>query len=362
MHRLVALARGTLLSLGVTNPARHIAMVANFHTRRPPSWGEMALLLVGRQPLSAETLEAIDRTAARLGFTVILKPGFARDRIFAALATGNGLDEVAREVRLNYDPPTDDSPFFFNMLRPRDWLRSDLEDVTIPAMTVLMNVLVIVILLTGLCIVLPLCARGGVARVRGAIPLLAFFAAIGVGFMLIEVSVMQRLIIFLGHPVYGLTVILFVLLLAGGAGAALSNRISHGAWRRGALVLAALCVVLAACGGLTRWLAHDLAATSTSVRIAASATVLGVMGIGMGMAFPLGMRAAAHRPELTPWLWGINGATSVLASVLGIVIAIASGTTTAYWLGVTAYAVACAAYVIAAGREADLRGAGIAAG
>jgi predicted membrane-bound spermidine synthase len=351
MHRLVALARGTLTSLGVDHPERHIALVANYHAVRPPSWGPMALVLVGREALSAETVTSIERTADRLGFTVLLKPGFAVDQTFVALATGNGLEEVNRRVQLNYDPPTDDSPFFFNMLRPRDWLRPELEKVTVPAMAVLMNVLLVVVVLTTVCIVLPLFMRGGIRRLHGAGALFVFFAAIGLGFMLIEVSVMQRLIIFLGHPVYGLTVILFVLLLGSGAGAFLTSRIpDESLAHRGRLALAMLCVALVMAGGLTRWLVREFAASQTPVRVAASGAVLAVMGVFMGMAFPLGMRAAARRPELTPWLWGLNGAMSVLASVLAIVIAIASGIATSYWCGVGAYAGALGAFLVVTAR------------
>jgi hypothetical protein len=81
------------------------------------------------------------------------------------------------------------------------------------------------------------------------------------------------------------------------------------------------------------------------------------MGVFMGMAFPLGMRAAAWRPELTPWLWGLNGATSVLASVLAVVIAIASGISTSYWSGVAAYVGALLAFVVATAPRSAAPGA-----
>jgi hypothetical protein len=73
------------------------------------------------------------------------------------------------------------------------------------------------------------------------------------------------------------------------------------------------------------------------------------MGLLMGMIFPMGMRlAAASRAELAPWLWGVNGATSVLASVLAVVIAMAVGISASFWAGVGCYALALAAYAGAA--------------
>jgi hypothetical protein len=352
MRRLVALARGALTSLGVAHPERHVAVVANLRPRRPESWGEMALVLVGRAPLGKEAVARIERTAADLGFTVLLAPGFSADETLATLASGDGLEAFERRAPLNYAPPTDDSPFFFNMLRPRDWLRYG--DAAAPlrnlrAVGVLMNLLLIVTVLTIACVVLPFCVHKRVDMSRGAGALLVFFAAIGIGFMLVEVSAMQRLIIFLGHPVYGLTVILLSLLFGAGCGAFVSSRVPDLELPRlGRVAMAALPVTLCLSGGTTSWMVGALAASSTPVRVTASAAVLVVMGVFMGLAFPLGMRAAGRRlPQLAPWFWAVNGAASVLASVVAVVIAMASGISVSYWGGVGAYVTAFAAFVVA---------------
>jgi hypothetical protein len=86
------------------------------------------------------------------------------------------------------------------------------------------------------------------------------------------------------------------------------------------------------------------------VRIAACAALLAAMGLVLGMAFPLGMRlATGSRPQLAPWLWGVNGATSVLASVLAVVIAMLAGISVSFWTGVACYFLAVPAFA-AAGR------------
>jgi predicted membrane-bound spermidine synthase len=373
MRRLVGLARGALTSLGVAHPARHIAVIANLHPRRPESWGEMALVLVGRQPLSKETVATIERTAARLGFTVLLAPGFSADETLATLATGDGLEAFERRSPLNYAPPTDDSPFFFNVLRPRDWLMQGLAvaavnvtpdvnmaaEVNMHAVSVLMNVLILVTMLTFTCIVLPLLVHRRVEWPLGAGALLVFFAAIGIGFMLVEVSAMQRLIIFLGHPVYGLTVILLSLFLGGGCGAFVSSLLPDRELPRlGRAAMAGLPVTLSLAGAATSWIVRALGASSTPVRVTASAAILVVMGMFMGMAFPLGMRAAGRRlAQLRPWFWAINGATSVLASVVAVVIAMASGISTSYWSGVGAYVVSFAAFFAATAPSGPRMGA-----
>ena len=107
----------------------------------------------------------------------------------------------------------------------RDVLAKEIGRVNMQAVFVLAALLATVLVLTGICIVAPLLlSRRGVVT-RDAIPLLLFFAAIGFGFMLIEVSQMQRLTIFLGHPTYGLSVVLFSLLLSGGLGSWLTRSV-----------------------------------------------------------------------------------------------------------------------------------------
>ena len=116
------------------------------------------------------------------------------------------------------------------------------------SVTVLLDLLLLVTGLTLICIALPLAfARTAVRRSDGA--LLAFFAAIGLGFMLVEISMLQRLIIFLGHPIYSLSLILFTLLLAGGIGSRLSVGVAdERLHRHGLALLAVLAIVLAAAG------------------------------------------------------------------------------------------------------------------
>jgi hypothetical protein len=99
-------------------------------------------------------------------------------------------------------------------------------------------------------------------------------------------------------------------------------------------------VALVLTGLATPWLAHTFQGSGTSARIALSVVLLGAAGLPMGMALPLGLRAAAARPGLTPWLWGLNGAASVCASVVGVAISMGAGIAATYWTGLAAYGVA----------------------
>jgi hypothetical protein len=261
------------------------------------------------------------------------------------------MEEQLAAGMTNYDAPTDDQPFFFNMLRLRSWIfmpEARQGWLGQQSVTLLIDLLVGVLVLTVLCIGVPLAlARIGLARADAA--LLCFFAAIGLGFMLIEISMLQRLIIFLGHPIYSLSVILFVLLVAGGIGSRLSARVPDERLRTGGIRRLALLVAILAVAGLAMVpLVTGFQASETPVRIAVSGGLMASIGLFMGMAFPLGMRVAmASRPQIAPWLWGVNGATSVVASVLAVVIAMAFGISASFWSGVLCYLAAIAAFAFA---------------
>jgi predicted membrane-bound spermidine synthase len=352
LDRLVALGRAALLASGVTQPERHMVLVTNRHGKRAGSFGAMGMLLVRKTPFPPEELAVVHRAAAQMRFDVDLEPGAARTNLLRALATGRGMEDELARGALNYSAPTDDQPFFFNLHRLGSWT---------PARDALFNwhpALLVVDLLIGvsvlglLCIALPF-AFARTAFARADLPLLAFFAAIGAGFMLIEIAMLQRLIIFLGHPIYSLSVILFTLLLASGFGSRLSARVANERIRTaGAGLLGALTVVLVAAGAATAPLMAAFQSSETPVRIALSVCLLATMGIFMGMAFPLGMRLAmAARPRVGPWLWAVNGAVSVVASVLAVVTAMAFGISTSFWAGVLSYLIAAAAFALAAARR-----------
>lgn len=176
--------------------------------------------------------------------------------------------------------------------------------------------------------------------------LILFFAAIGFGFLTIECSQMQRLIMLLGHPTYSLSVVLFGLLLSSGAGSFLTRTIDVQDLGRAAMIrFLLLILVLGLLGLFTQKICAVFQASSTPIRVLVAVMLVFPAGLFMGMAFPLGMKMASSRSEaLRSWLWGINGATSVCASVAAIVIALSFGIAAAFWCGVGAYVIAWAAF------------------
>jgi hypothetical protein len=270
----------------------------------------------------------------------VLTPRYAERPEFEAVATRGKYDELVRTYPLNITAPTDDTPFFFHMLRAGDLLKAStyqgMNQINLKAVRVLGTLLGIVAGLSALAIVAPLALRSHV-RDKHSIRLMVYFAAIGLAFIMVEIGQLERLIVFLGHPIYGLTVVLFVLLLASSAGSLCANRFGKWIWL--------LPVVLAAFIFASPMFTRALVAASTPARIAVSAALLLPCGFLMGMAFPIGIRqaqAASHGAP-TAWYWGINGAFSVISSVLAVVVAVFWGVTMTLVVGLMAYLVALAA-------------------
>ena len=208
-------------------------------------------VLVSRAPFTGEDLDRLDAATSAMQFETTLSPRATKDATLRTLASPGDLRSFLGGYPVNLEPPTDDSPFFFQMLRPRDMFRLDLLNAgksrpNMVAVFVLGALLFTVIALSVLCIVVPLGLVADRSTLGGARNLLAYFAAIGIGFMLVETSQMQRLIIVLGHPTYGLTVVLFALLLSSGLGSYLTASVDADIARAGRTRLLVLLAVLVA--------------------------------------------------------------------------------------------------------------------
>jgi len=349
VYRSAVLAVAALQRLGIARPRDHFAIVRASPPATAGAPDGIGTILVSRDPLTSADLDTLEAVAARLQFDIVQSPRTSVDDTFAAIASGDRLPALLASYPLDISAPTDDSPFFFHMLRLRDvfdvhrWQDQGIVSFNMKAVGVLGVLLTTVVLMTTACIVVPLMRTGRGTGLEGAAPYLAYFAAIGLGFMLIEISQLQRLTIFLGHPSYSLSVVLFSLLVSSGLGSLSTARLTgpEGAARRRLMLTIA---VLAGFGLLTPLVTHRFEASSTPIRIALSIALLFPLGFLMGMAFPLGMRLALRRaPLLAPWFWGVNGAASVCASVLAVVIAIGAGISAAFWTGTACYLAALTA-------------------
>lgn len=349
MYRVTALAAAALGRLGVTHPREHLVILRAPFLPGADTFAA-ATILVSTAPFSARDLATLTTVAHRLRFDVVLSPQSSSDPMFAALASAERRGPIAGARSVNLTPPTDDAPFFFNMVRLQDifhqrlWV-SGTEYFNSEAVFILGLLLVLVAVLTLTCVAGPYLIVGRRTATSAILPLLLYFSSIGMGFMMIEISQMERLTIFLGHPTYGLSVVLCALLLSSGMGSLSTHR--FGALRsaratgvRVSLLVAALC----AFGAATPWALGVFRGAPTPERMLVAVLLLVPIGLFMGMAFPLGMKAAARGHDAaTPWLWGINGATSVCASVVAVAVSMSAGISVSYWTGVAFYGIASGA-------------------
>lgn len=333
IYRLTSLANASLQRMGIRDPRGHILILKN-----PAAPGAISVgtILVSKDAFSGQDLAVIETMAKKLRFEIMLSPRYAANPEFAALASATGLSEAVKTLPLNLRPPTDDSPFFFHMTRFRDlFKRSSLYHRS--------QELTLGVLMTGsaaltlLAIGVPLGLAGRNPAFQGSWPWVLFFAFIGCGFMFIELSLIQRLAIFLGHPVYGLSVVLFSLLLSGSIGSYMTQKTE----RRGALVLSLLPGLLLIAGGLLPRILNLFEGSAPWIRIFISGGILIPIGFLMGFYFPSGMRMAGRKfGSLTPWFWGINGAASVCGSVFATAMALSQGISASFWTGFVCYLIA----------------------
>jgi hypothetical protein len=347
MYRSTSLASQVLTERGVANPRDHMVIYEGPEL----SFGlSVATLLVSPAPFSRADIAALNAAAGRLAFTPVLTPETAVDRVFADLAAPGGPGPAVRAFDANISPPTDNRPFFFQMANLRTLLDANgrSNDLVFQPVVVLALLALTVLFLAAACILIPLLLTTRRSAHHGMAPFYTYFAGIGLGFLLVEVSQLQRLSIFLGHPTYGLTVVLFSVLLFSGIGSMLTERFVRA--DRPVSLLAPLAVLL---GGIVVFgfvippVLEQMESATTPVRIATAIGLLAPLSLLMGMPFAIGMRVAATRPGAsTAFMWGINGATSVCASVFGLVIALFFGISAAFWTGGVAYALAGAAMAV----------------
>jgi SAM-dependent methyltransferase len=345
-YRLTALAAKVLRDRGVDDPRQHIFLVEG-----PAPYIPVGTILVSPQPFSQEDLATLERVAGQMQFDVAVAPGYASDPTFDAILDAEDVDAFASSYSFDISPPTDNKPFFFQMVRLQDVFNSVSlwEDYLRKPTRVLFSLTIAVLSLTFLSIILPLVLTTNRASLRGMVPFFVFFSGIGLGFLLVEVSQLQRLIIFLGHPSYALSVVLFSLLLSSGIGSLATQRLGNPHVRLRTLApLVPLIALLVAFGFATPLAIDHFDSATTPVRILTATAILVPVGFLMGMPFPIGMKMASLRPQApTAFLWGINGAMSVCASVLAVLIAVSWGISTAFWVGCLSYAVAMVALVYA---------------
>jgi len=270
--------------------------------------------------------------------------------------------KIIRNFPMNIAPTDDDKPYFFNYARWEHPIASMERLTDIPSASqgnpfFILTQFLIAIVLAAVFILLPVARRSSLPK-AGAGRFLVYFSGLGLGFIFIEIAVMQKLTLFLGQPVYSLTVTLFSLLVFTGLGSlTLGERFVPGDSRILA-VPAALTAYVAVFLLVSPALVHHLIGLHVALRIAITVVVLAPLGFILGIPFAYGLRVL-HReaPDMVPWAWAINGSLSVIGSIATVIVSMNLGFAAVLVIAVCIYAVAFWALV----RGSSVRSAGAAA-
>jgi hypothetical protein len=307
--------------LGAEEAGRRIAVL--FEQRGtatdPP---QMIYMLRKRAFTERETAQMADEWP---GVRPLIVPGRHVEEPYASLLSGRKtLEQFVDEAPARVDPVFDDRPFFFARQKPWGLPRS--------MRTAFLQILLPLLALCGVFLFLGKPKAQGAKRYWGSI---AYFASLGLGFIAVELALLQNLTLLLGHPIFTLSILLFTLLAAGGVGSYCSRRFRSG---RVCLAVASLGVVYAFV--LPR-VVPGLLSLELAARIAIAMVLVTPLGFAMGMPFPSGLRKTGQGLPEPPFYWGLNGILSVVGSLGTMVVAVTCGFQVAMLAG-------CACYVAAA--------------
>src|SRR3989441_4072711 len=263
-------------------------------------------LLIARQvPFDRDSVERIRTFATARSFVVAYDPLAPAGPFLAAIKDDRGI------------PATDDRPFFF---------AADMQDGRVPAAyAILFVALVPAVLLSSLLLVLPLRRTlGPLLRTKVGLATTGRALAVGLGFIGAEIVLLQRLTLYLGQPALALSLGLAALLIGAAIGSGLSSRLPNDPDKASALCAIAVPIVLFA---LT-WVAVITLAWPLAARAAVALMASVALGVPLGAVFPKVVAVAgACDPRLVSWAWAINGAASVIGSILAVALTINAGFT-----------------------------------
>jgi len=365
--RVVSVATEALHQLGVPDPAKHFIVVSEGDLDED---GLPVVVLAKKSPFTPEeealVRDHLDNTDDLVALYTPSNPG---NNPFSALIARNDPGAFANGYPYNVAPDNDNAPFFFFTLKTDQVLRNRQRhgiDWKVNLGVVVLGLVFVISLVAVFAFLLVPMALGGGRRQR-FLPLL-YFVAVGLGYILVEIAFIQRFVLFLGHPTYALTVVIFLMLLSSGAGSLVSRRwLSDTA--RCWIPLVLLLVAIALYTGVLPALLSSLIGLAFPAKLVVSGIVLVPLGFAMGMPFPTGLRrfAQTSTPELpatefgepattednaVEWAWAMNAASSVLGSVLAMVIAIHFGLNITLACGGAAYLLALALLPTLAPRRA----------
>lgn len=356
--RYVVTAREAMAEMGIEHPEDHIAVVTN------PSFIEESTIILKRTPFTPAELERLNAQVASLpGGKARYLPGAnlpASSVTKAATLPGPALESFVDSYPQDISAVTDNSPFFWHFQSFTDVLkdlphRIDAEDRENGiGERVLILLLGISALFALAFLLIPFWTIRKTWRKLPRKPTaFVYFAALGLGFMLFEITLIQKLVLFLGFPTYSLTVTLASLLVFTGIGALLSDRLPKDVRRAVPFILAVLVAITCFYQFALPAIEDSLITSSLGVRILVTFFALAPLGLCLGTFMPVGLRLVAgsttESETYTAWGWAVNGVFSVVGSTLTTILSMTFGFTAVLWIALAVYLIAGLVLIVLAG-------------
>ena len=340
--RLLSLAMAAFPQFGETDARRHI-LVFREDAAHLKAWGAQDTVMIFRQPVSGEDLARARAAIEDTGIELIYAPDQpANGTAFAKLLNSPDPQVFWDSYPFDVSPVGDDRPFFFYTVQPKEVFAfltkpTAAADYKVNrALPLLFGSVLVSVLATVIVLSLPPLLLGTrLPRDRGVRRSLLYFAAIGAGYILIQVGLIQKFVLVLGHPTYALTVIIFSMLISSGLGSFFSRRLVTGdseaslRW-----VLAAISAAVITLAFTVTPLSEAVAGWPLGMKMSITALMIAPAAFLMGMPFPAGLsHLEARFPDAVRWAWSLNAAASVLGSCGAIVLSIYLGLRATLFIG-----------------------------
>ncbi len=331
--RLISLAKVALDRLGEHDHNKHVIVVREDGAKLA-GWGARDTVLISRKPFTPQDLERAHAAIRESKMQAVYLPDENIPNPFTQLLHSPDPEAFYRSYQYDISPVGDDRPFFFYSVQPRDLWNFITKTETASAdykinraIPLLFGLMGVSIAATALILILPPLVLGSrLPKEKGVRRFLWYFVFIGAGYILIQVALIQKFVLLLGHPTYALTVIIFSMLISSGFGSFVSRKILRGSDRRLMWALFTVSALVAALAFVAPVVSEAGIPWPLWVKFIVTGLMIAPAGFVMGMPFPTGLTRLEkrHHPSVR-WAWALNAASSVLGSASAIFLAIYLG-------------------------------------
>ncbi|HPP86866.1 MAG TPA: hypothetical protein PLM75_03275 [bacterium] len=344
--RTLSIALEAFNKLNIKEPYRNIIIIANILGENYNT----ITFLFKKTPFTIDEITRAKQIADENGFVIEYIPSGQKiePNHFTNLIFSQNRKQIYKNYEFDISPTTDDRPFFFHLLKPTDFLKAinftGRHQYNYIAVFVLVVSFIIIFFMTVIFVITPL-----IIKIHqnyndfNILNILAYFACLGAGFMVIETSLIQRYILLLGHPIYSLSVILFSMLIFSGIGSFLTSYFKdYMLFEYVIKVFIMIIIVLVIYNLIIDSFFEYIIGLDQPHKILIAVFTLMAPSLLLGMPAPLAIRILTLKKaqNIIPWCWAINGAFSVLGSLFAFILAMNLGFKITLYVAIFIYACA----------------------